>query len=1054
MAYQQILPADTELIGEFQILSHLGSGGFANTYHALEKSLGREVAIKEYFPSDLAVRADNAHVEAKTPADEKHFKWGLRRFIREAQTLAKFRHPSVVRVLRVFEENDTAYIVMEFVSGSNMEAWLHALERRPTQPECDHLLAPLLDALEVVHSAGILHRDIKPANIYIRAEDSSPVLLDFGSARHAVADQAGTTAAIVSKGYSPHEAYTTDTKQQGPWSDIYGLAATIYRALSGSAPPESTRRMLGDTYNSSTSLPATQSGYRPEFLDAIDAALKVMPGARPQSISDWRKQLFPSLPSTTIAEGHAPSFATTKIWKPISDDFSDSPSSASVTKEHERRSGLYRSRTLAFRIGLALSLIGGAALYVALNPASVSYVQDLLNNSKQAKVSPQPDDATKPQTRPKVTREVTPTPKQTPRGAREKQRVKSAEAIFWESIDRDNPNELQAYLDAYPDGKFVILARIRLNKIEQAAAAAATTSSGKKSRELLTTSTPPVHDCDKLAAHPGDPARKSEGVDFNQMQADDAETACRRALEVYPGTTRFEYQLGRALHHKESYSETLTLYRSAADKDHAAAMHGIGRIYDKGEGIEKDARAANRWFRKSIEKGFPTAMINLANNLLTGDGIKKDQKEAFRWYRKAADMGIADAMYGVGLFYHRGWAVQKSVVEANHWYRKAAEKGSTYAMVNLGNNLRAGAGIARSAKEAERWYRKAAYKGNANAMHNLGAILQYGRGITRDVAEANRWYRKGADKGNADAMYKLGVNLENGRGFPRDYQEANRWYRKAAEKGSTSAMVNLGLMFDRGLGVAKDQVEANRWYSKAAEKGNTYAMYNLGLSLARGQGIAKDEAAAFRWFRKAAKNGNTDGMYSLGVMYNRGYGIAKDKAEAGRWYRKAADKGHPRAMYNLAVKLTKGSGIAKDKVEANRWYRKAADKGHANAMYNLALNLAKGSGIAKDKAEAVRWYRKAADKGQSDALYQLAMAYDDGLGVTRDRREAARFMVEAIKRKNAFVLKQMTTNSAAWSKEFRRELQRLVRDAGVYNGAIDGSFGPSTRRAMEALAKQ
>ncbi len=384
MAYQQLLPSDTELIDEFQILAHLGSGGFANTYRALEKSLGREVAIKEYFPSELAVRADNLRVEAKTESQEKQFKWGLRRFIREAQTLAKFRHPSVVRVHRVFEANDTAYIVMEFVTGSNMESWLSARGHPLTQDECDQFLPPLLDALEVVHSAGILHRDIKPANIYIRAEDSSPVLLDFGSARHAAADQAGTTAAIVSKGYSPHEAYTTDTTQQGPWSDIYGLAATIYKALAGQAPPESTRRTLEDTYASPKSLPSMSEGYRSEFLDAIDNALAVMPKQRPQSISDWRKQLFLTLPPTTISEASTQSLATTKIWKPISDDFSDTPSSASAEKWYAKWYGLLMPKTLAFKAGLAMALVGGSALLVMFIPASLTYVQGMIGNNEQS----------------------------------------------------------------------------------------------------------------------------------------------------------------------------------------------------------------------------------------------------------------------------------------------------------------------------------------------------------------------------------------------------------------------------------------------------------------------------------------------------------------------------------------------------------------------------------------------------------------------------------------------------------------------------------------------
>jgi len=328
MEYRHTLPIESELIGEFKILGLLGSGGFANTYLAHDLTLGREVAIKEYFPAGLAVRAETERVQVKTQSDEKQFRWGLNRFVREAKTLAKFRHPSVVRVFRVFDANDTAYIVLEFVRGANMETWLRNLERRPTQDELDTLLPPLLDALEVVHSAGILHRDIKPANIYIREVDHQPVLLDFGAARYAIGDMAGTTAAIVSKGYSPHEAYSTDGRMQGPWTDIYGLAATLYRSLSGSAPPESTGRVLVDECGALSDSAELAELYRPEFLSAIDRGLAIMPQSRPQSIGDWRQQLFPGLAPVSVPDAASLPEGGGKDWRPISDQPSDQPSDA------------------------------------------------------------------------------------------------------------------------------------------------------------------------------------------------------------------------------------------------------------------------------------------------------------------------------------------------------------------------------------------------------------------------------------------------------------------------------------------------------------------------------------------------------------------------------------------------------------------------------------------------------------------------------------------------------------------------------------------------------
>ena len=308
------------MLDEFRIQGLLGSGGFANTYLATDLTLGREVAIKEFFPAELAVRSDARSVSVKSGAQANQFEWARSRFVREAKTLAKFRHPSVVRVFRVFDANNTAYIVLEFVRGANMGTWLKQLQRRPSQEEFDNLLPPLLDALEVVHAAGILHRDIKPANIYIREADHTPVLLDFGAAKYASAgDNAGTTAAIVSKGYSPNEAYSTDTRLQGPWTDIYGLSATIYRALTGTAPPESTSRILHDECVLTLDQEELRGDYREEFLAAVDRALEIIPRDRPQSVDEWRKELFPSLDLLRPAAkpiGYGPSNSE---WKPLSD---------------------------------------------------------------------------------------------------------------------------------------------------------------------------------------------------------------------------------------------------------------------------------------------------------------------------------------------------------------------------------------------------------------------------------------------------------------------------------------------------------------------------------------------------------------------------------------------------------------------------------------------------------------------------------------------------------------------------------------------------------------
>jgi serine/threonine protein kinase len=239
------LPQNTVLDNSYRIERVIGSGGFGITYDAEDIKLRTKVALKEYYPADFGDRDATMSVRPKSELHRKTFEWGRSRFLEEAQTLARFRHSSIVRVTRVFEALSTAYMVMDLETGQSLEAWLRNLGRPPTQEELDRLLAPLLDALEIMHRQNFLHRDIAPDNIIVRG-DGTPVLLDFGAARNAVAEMSRTLTGVVKAGYSPHEQYATDSRLQGPWSDIYALGATLYRAVTGRPPEEATLRMSDD----------------------------------------------------------------------------------------------------------------------------------------------------------------------------------------------------------------------------------------------------------------------------------------------------------------------------------------------------------------------------------------------------------------------------------------------------------------------------------------------------------------------------------------------------------------------------------------------------------------------------------------------------------------------------------------------------------------------------------------------------------------------------------------------------------------------------------------
>jgi tRNA A-37 threonylcarbamoyl transferase component Bud32 len=272
-----------EIIGRYEILSILGQGGFGITYRARDTQLEREVALKEYLPSALAIRQDGVTVLPRSTKMAEDFTWGRDRFVAEGRTLASLHGaPAIVHVFDFLEANGTAYIVMELLSGETLEDRIKRDGK--LDPEAvDKILWPLLDGLEQVHKAGFLHRDIKPANILLNPE-GKPTLIDFGASRAAMAGRTTALTAIFTPGYAAAEQMTS--AKQGPWTDIYGLSATLYHAITGNTPPSAFDRMLEDKYQPLAQL--APAGFSRGLCAGIDAGLTVVSISRPQSIAGWR----------------------------------------------------------------------------------------------------------------------------------------------------------------------------------------------------------------------------------------------------------------------------------------------------------------------------------------------------------------------------------------------------------------------------------------------------------------------------------------------------------------------------------------------------------------------------------------------------------------------------------------------------------------------------------------------------------------------------------------------------------------------------------------------
>lgn len=287
----QALPLGFRL-DEFEIRDRLGEGGFGIVYAAWDHSLGQLRAIKEYMPAGIAQRdpGGSAQVVSRGSRYRETFDKGLQRFIEEAQTLARFDHPSLVRVLRRWEAHGTAYMAMPLYEGSTLRETVRGLPERPSEAWLMQLLAPLTEALAVVHKNRWLHRDIAPDNIFMLRESNRPLLLDFGAARQVIGDVTQELTAILKPGFAPVEQYgETPGLEQGPWTDVYALAATIHWCLLGRAPAAAVSRVLVDNQQPLVQSAAGLCSER--FLAALDKALRVDARQRTQSMAELRADL-------------------------------------------------------------------------------------------------------------------------------------------------------------------------------------------------------------------------------------------------------------------------------------------------------------------------------------------------------------------------------------------------------------------------------------------------------------------------------------------------------------------------------------------------------------------------------------------------------------------------------------------------------------------------------------------------------------------------------------------------------------------------------------------
>ena len=301
---------------EYRLDAVLGAGGFGITYRAYDGNLEKFVALKEYLPGEFATRTQGYTVVPQSTTDAQDYHWGLNRFLDEARTLARFDHPHLNKVYRFFESNGTAYMVLEYIHGETLADRL-TRERQLPEESLQRLLEEVLSGLTVVHDTGYVHRDIKPGNLMLREEDGGVVVLDFGAARQAVGRRSQRLTTILTPGYAPIEQYDSQADDVGPWSDIYALGMVVYRCISGvgdSELPDAVTRGRIQRKGQNDLQPAIEAGkgqYSQKLLEAIDWAIEVDEGERPQSVTEWQ---------TALSGGRTRKRSSRTVSKPVARD--------------------------------------------------------------------------------------------------------------------------------------------------------------------------------------------------------------------------------------------------------------------------------------------------------------------------------------------------------------------------------------------------------------------------------------------------------------------------------------------------------------------------------------------------------------------------------------------------------------------------------------------------------------------------------------------------------------------------------------------------------------
>ena len=675
------LPPFTILSGRYLLGREIGAGGFGITYLALDLILERRVAIKEFFMQDMMYRTklDAVTVSTANGNEEEMYRSSRAKFEKEAKILAHLNNmPGIVQVYDCFLENGTIYIAMEYLEGKTLGEYIASKDGRLSVEETIQILLPIMQSLEKIHKEGIIHRDISPDNIKF-AEDGVLKLYDFGGAK---LEKGGAASKVVymKPGYTPLEQYSANGNQ-GPWTDVYAMAATMYYCISGKRLPEAPDRSVR---KNQSLFEAGNVKVSKQIEKVLSKALEIYYEDRYQTMEEFSKALQEKdnrkkfvIPGITVGAVlvigvSGVLFATRgkqdKKGKEIVE--------ATAIKETGRQTETAKA--------------GETEKQTEAVPVKETGRQTETAKTKESKIHTEEAKA-------KETEKQTETAKET-----EKQKKTYQITVAGGSGSGKHAE----------DDKIILKADDRTDEGYEFVSWKITTGSVKIEDSTAAKTTALVLNSDA------------------EIEAEYQETAEKL---VEDGDLLF--------YGKGKYKEAVSKYQKAADRGNGMAQERLGQCYKNGWGVAQSTEKAIEWWTKAAYQGNVMAQSNLAGNYLYGDGVEKDSKKAAEWFEKAAMQGDAYSQYWLGRMYLEGDGIKKNKEKGNAWIQKAAEAAEnsetdTFVQYLIGEMYLNGKGVEKNEALGKELLQKAAEAGMDEAQELLDKLAESENAITEEETEA------------------------------------------------------------------------------------------------------------------------------------------------------------------------------------------------------------------------------------------------------------------------------------------------------------------------------